>query len=73
MNGMSNMATRDDIDEVIGIVKDFMSDVSVRFDEVDNQFARIETRFTKVDNQFKEVHERLDSLDKSLTTLCCES
>ena len=64
MNGMSNMATRDDIDEVIGIVKDFMSNVSVRFDEVDNQFARIETRFTKVDNQFKEVHGRLDSFDQ---------
>ena len=49
---MSENATRKDIDEVIDIMKEFMSQVSTQFNEVNSQFI--------------EVNKRLDRLDREL-------
>ena len=56
----SPVATRKDIDEIIGIVRGFMDDVHERFDQVDSRLDKIEkkaqptnasldTRLTKVE------------------------
>lgn len=54
---MNESATRKDIDEVIDIMKDFMSQVSGQFNEVNHQF-------NEVNNQFNEINKRLDRLDR---------
>ena len=45
---MSNTATKDDIDEVLGLIRTFMQ-------QVDNRFNKIEEDI----NQLKESHDRL--------------
>lgn len=45
---MSNAATKDDIDEVLGLIRTFMQ-------QVDNRFNKIEEDI----NQLKESHDRL--------------
>lgn len=52
---MSEAATRQDIDEVIGILHDFMRQVDVRFD------ASRDARFNSLE---KKIDERFDMLDK---------
>ena len=54
---MSESATRKDIDEVIDIMKDFMSQVSSQFNDVNRQFD-------EVNRQFDEVNKRLDRFDR---------
>jgi len=54
MTNMSDVATRQDIDEVIGIVRDFMTQVSERFDAQD----------TRMDNIEKRMDDRFDVMDK---------
>jgi len=54
---MSEAATRADIDEVLGIMKDFMGQTSAQFESIDH-------RFESIDHRFDEINERLDSLDK---------
>jgi archaellum component FlaC len=54
---MNESATRKDIDEVIDIMKDFMSQVSGQFNEVNHQF-------NEVNHQFDEVNKRLDRFDR---------
>jgi len=62
---MNESATRKDIDEVIDIMKDFMSQVSGQFNEVSNQFNEVSHRFNEVDRQFDEVNKRLDRMDRN--------
>ena len=58
MISMNESATRKDIDEVIDIMKDFMSQVS-------RQFNKVDKRFDEVNNRFNEVDKRLDRLDQN--------
>jgi len=68
---MSEAATRADIDEVLGIMKDFMGQTSAQFESIDHRFESIDQRFESIDHRFEsidhrfdEINERLDSLDK---------
>lgn len=59
---MSAVATRKDIDEVIGIVRDFMTQVSEKFDRVDQRFDGVETRLDEMAQDvidLKRPHDRL--------------
>lgn len=47
--------TRKDIDEVIGILKEFMNEVSIRFDNVDARFDAIDARFDAMDKRVNKV------------------
>ena len=44
MISMNESATRKDIDEVIDIMKDFMSQVSGQFNEVNNRLDKVDKR-----------------------------
>jgi archaellum component FlaC len=59
---MNEGATRKDIDEVIDIMKDFMSQVTGQFSNVDKQFD-------SVNKQFNEVNKRLDRFDRDYNHL----
>lgn len=61
---MSEGATRKDIDEVIDIMKDFMSQVAGQFNEVNHQFDEVNRQFDEVNRQFDEVNKRLDRFDR---------
>jgi len=63
---MSETATRADIDEVIGIVRDFMQ-------QVDGKFNHIETRLDSLEKKYDHLISTLDSfiarIDKYETEL----
>lgn len=57
---MDEAATRKDIDEIIGIVRDFMQQVDERFTHVDEQFTNIEKEI----DELKQSHDCLvDTID----------
>ncbi|MCA9342675.1 hypothetical protein KC950_01525 [Candidatus Saccharibacteria bacterium] len=60
---MSNMATRNDIDEVIGIVKDFMSQVSVQFDEVNSRLDTLDKKYDSLVNTIDGFISRIDKYE----------
>jgi archaellum component FlaC len=57
---MSNQATREDIDEVIGILHNFMQQVSDRFDVVSDQFNAVNE---KIDAQNEKYDRLLNTID----------
>ncbi|GAC1502592.1 MAG: hypothetical protein NVS1B10_07420 [Candidatus Saccharimonadales bacterium] len=63
---MSNQATRKDIDEVIGILKDFMGQAS-------NEFTQIKDRMDKLDEKYDHLINTIDGfvgrIDKYETEL----
>lgn len=52
---MSQAASKDDIDEVLGVLRDFMQQVDTRFTSVEHKIDSIETELV----QLKESHLRL--------------
>jgi DNA replicative helicase MCM subunit Mcm2 (Cdc46/Mcm family) len=58
---MSEIATRKDIDEVIGILHDFMKQVDARFEQMDARFDFAEERSRNLE---KGMNERFDLMDK---------
>jgi archaellum component FlaC len=49
---MNEGATRKDIDEMIDIMKDFMSQVSSQFNEVNRQLDEVNTRLDQLDRKY---------------------
>jgi archaellum component FlaC len=70
---MSESATRKDIDEVIDIMKDFMSQVSGQFDEVNRQFDEVNKRLDRLERNYDHLINTIDSfigrIDKYETEL----
>lgn len=70
---MSESATRKDIDEVIDIMKDFMSQVSGQFNEVNRQFDEVNKRLDRFDRDYDHLINTIDSfigrIDKYETEL----
>jgi len=67
---MSDVATRKDIDEVIGIVKDFTNQVDEKFKQVDDRFDYAEERARnfekKVDARFGKLETDYDHLLRTI-------
>lgn len=57
-------ATRKDIDEILSILKEFMSEVSIKFQSVDERFDQVDKRFDAVDKRFNKVDKHFDEVDK---------
>ena len=57
---MSEAATRKDIDDVIGIVREFMDQVAERFDSVDEQFATVNNRLDKMEQNYSRLLNTID-------------
>ena len=53
---MSNVATRDDINEVLGVLREFMT-------RVDNRFNGMESRISALETQFDGIEERVSIMD----------
>ena len=53
---MSNVATRNDINEVLGVLREFMT-------RVDNRFNAMESRISALENQFDGIEERVSIMD----------
>lgn len=70
---MSESATRKDIDEVIDIMKDFMSQVSGQFNEMNHQFEGVNKRLDRFDRDYDHLINTIDSfigrIDKYETEL----
>lgn len=66
---MSQVATRDDIDEVLTIVRDFMQQVDSRFTnletKVDTGFAQVDTRIAHVEAETAEIKTEISALKAS--------
>lgn len=63
---MSNTATRDDIDEVINIVKDFMIQVSDQFDEVNKRLDSLDQKYDRLLNTIDGFISRIDRYETEL-------
>jgi len=65
---MSDAATRQDIDEVIGIVRDLMQSIDARFNNVETQLTEHSTQFrqlnTKYDHLISTIDGFLSRIDK---------
>jgi chromosome segregation ATPase len=57
---MNESATRKDIDEVIDIMKDSMSQVSAQFNEVNNQFDEVNKRLDRLDRDYNHLINTID-------------
>lgn len=57
---MSEAATRDDIDEVINIVKDFIAQVDIRFTHIDSQISELKDSHYKLLNTIDGFISRID-------------
>jgi archaellum component FlaC len=70
---MNENATRKDIDEVIDIMKDFMSQVSGQFNEVSHKFNEVNNRLDQLDQKYDHLINTIDSfigrIDKYETEL----
>lgn len=70
---MKESATRDDIDEVIDILKDFMGQVSGQFESVSNQFTEVNKRLDSLDQKYDHLINTIDGflarIDKYETEL----
>ena len=53
---MSNVATRDDINEVLGVLREFMT-------RVDNRFNGMESRISALETQFNGIEEKVSIMD----------
>ncbi len=64
---MSNeaVATRKDIDEVIGIVKDFMQATDSRFNKLEEGQLKLEAQQFRLEAKFDEFHEEVVDLKRS--------
>jgi len=63
---MSNMATREDIDEVIGIVRDFMSQVSEQYTEVNKRLDTLDQKYDRLLNTIDGFIGRIDKYETEL-------
>ena len=63
---MNESATRKDIDEVIGIMRDFMGQVSGKFEEVNGKFDEVNGKFDEVNSKFDEVYRQFDEVNLRL-------
>lgn len=70
---MSKAATRDDIDEIVGILHEFMEQVSTQFDKVDQKFTVVNRRFDDIDSKYDHLINTIDGfisrIDKYETEL----
>ena len=73
INSMNESATRKDIDEVIDIMKDFMSQVSGQFNEVNNRLDKVDKRLDQLDQKYDHLINTIDGfigrIDKYETEL----
>jgi len=53
---MNNVATRDDINEVLGVLREFMT-------RVDNRFNAMESRISTLETKFDGTEERVSIMD----------
>ena len=53
---MSESATRDDIDEVISIVKDFMAQVDIRFTHIESEISELKESHYKLLNTYRRFY-----------------
>ena len=63
---MSEQATRKDVDEVIGILKDFMSQVSDQFAEVNDQISKFNEKYDHLINTIDGFVGRIDKYETEL-------
>lgn len=59
---MSAAATKDDIDEVLSVLRDFMQQVDDRFNQADLRFTRIESDLTEIKAELADLHQSHDRL-----------
>lgn len=60
------MATREDIDEVIGIVRDFMSQVSEQYTEVNKRLDTLDQKYDRLLNTIDGFIGRIDKYETEL-------
>ncbi len=63
---MSESATRDDIDEVINIVKDFMAQVDIRFTHIESEISELKVSHYKLLNTIDSFISRIDKYETEL-------
>ena len=63
---MNESATRKDIDEVIDIMKDFMSQVSGQFDDVNKRLDRLDRDYDHLINTIDGFIGRIDKYETEL-------
>lgn len=62
---MSDVATRQDIDEVIGIIRDFMERVDERFGEVEQDIAEIKPSIAGMQRDIADIKQDVIDLKQS--------
>ena len=63
---MSQAATRDDIDEVINIVKDFMAHVDIRFTHIESEISELKESHYRFLNTIDGFISRIDKYEVEL-------
>jgi hypothetical protein len=63
---MSETATRDDIDEVIGILKGFMGQVSEEFSTVNDRLDKLDEKYDHLINTIDGFVARIDKYETEL-------
>ena len=64
---MNNVATRDDINEVLGVLREFMTLVDNRFNAMESRFDgrmnNLELRFLAMDSKFNSLESRFSNIE----------
>ena len=63
---MNDVATRKDIDEVIGIVRDFMQQVDARFNKVEREIIDLKESHSRLINTIDGFLKRIDNYEVEL-------
>lgn len=63
---MSETATRDDVDEVIGIIRDFMHQVDGRFNSIEKEISELKESHNRLLNTIDGFIGRIDKYETEL-------
>ena len=77
---MSNVATRDDINEVLGVLREFMTRVDKRFNGMESRISALETQFNGIEEKVSimdykfqsfasQVQDRFQALEEKIDQL----
>jgi len=60
---MSDVATKQDVNELRAQVNERFEQVDQRFEQVDQRFEQVDQRFEQIDRRFEQVDHRFDKLE----------
>jgi len=57
------------LEEVTGLIRELIQEMSLRFEQVDARFEQIDIRFEQIDRRFEEVDDRFRHIEDQLTAI----